>query len=161
MRTSKAKQQSRLKKWAVSASLLALSLLLSACTSAGTGSAEPSKSGGSSSAQSELSAYSKITAEEAKAKLDAGGATVVDVRTAEEYADKHIPGAVLVPVESIGEEPPAALPDKDAVLLVHCRTGVRSRQASEKLAALGYTQVYDFGGIVDWPYETETGEAGT
>lgn len=90
--------------------------------------------------------------------LDEGGVTVVDVRTAEEYAEQHIPGAVLVPNESIGDEPPAKLPDQDAVLLVHCRTGVRSKQASDKLIKLGYTQVYDFGGIVDWPYETESGE---
>ena len=58
----------------------------------------------------------------------------------------------------IGDERPALLPDLDAEILVHCRTGVRSRQAAEKLAALGYTNVYDFGGIVDWPYGTVTGE---
>ena len=104
--------------------------------------------------------YQKITAEEAKKMMDAGGVTVVDVRTAEEYAAAHIPGAVLVPVESIGEAMPEALPDKDAVLLVYCRSGRRSAAASQKLAALGYTAVYDFGGINDWPYETEAGAAG-
>lgn len=101
-------------------------------------------------------AYHKITAEEAKEMIDEGNVTIVDVRTEEEYADKHIPGAILIPNESIGDEPPAELPDKDAVVLLHCRTGIRSKAASEKLIALGYTKVYDFGGIADWPYETES-----
>lgn len=99
-------------------------------------------------------AYHKINADEAKAMIDEGGATIVDVRTEEEYNAAHIPNAILVPNESIGEAAPDALPDKDAVLLIHCRTGVRSKQASDKLVKLGYTKVYDFGGIADWPYET-------
>lgn len=137
--------------------LLALSLIfpLAACS--------PKDGGSSSSASSAPSpsgeAYHKITAEEARKMMEEGGVTIVDVRTTAEYAEKHIPGAILVPVETIGLEPPQALPDKDAVLLVYCRTGVRSRQASDKLVMLGYTNVYDFGGIVDWPYETESGEA--
>lgn len=104
-------------------------------------------------------AYHKITAKEAKEMIDKGNVTIVDVRTQEEYAEKHIPGAILLPNESITKEPPAELPDKDAVLLLHCRTGVRSKEASDKLAALGYTKIYDFGGIVDWPYETESEDA--
>lgn len=142
--------------------LLALAVsclfLLSACASVND---HPASSIAEDSAVEESTpgeAYHQITAEEAKQMLDEGGVTVVDVRTAEEYAEQHIPGAVLVPNESIGDEPPAELPDQDAVLLVHCRTGVRSKQASDKLIKLGYTQVYDFGGIVDWPYETESGE---
>ena len=103
-------------------------------------------------------AYHKITAEEAKKMMDEGGVTIVDVRRADEYAAKHIPGAILVPNESIKEEQPEALPDKDAVLLIHCRTGIRSKDASDKLVAMGYKNVYDFGGINDWTYETETGE---
>ena len=102
-------------------------------------------------------AYRKITAEEAKRMIDAGGVTVVDVRRADEYAQSHIPGALLVPNEEIGANAPEALPDKDAVLLVHCRSGVRSRQAADKLLALGYQNVHDFGGIADWPYETVSG----
>ena len=86
-------------------------------------------------------------------------ALVVDVRTQEDYDAGHIAGAVLVPNETIGDAPPELLPDLDAVLLVHCRTGVRSKQAAEKLLALGYTQVYDFGGIADWPYGTVTEDA--
>lgn len=134
---------------------LSVVLLLGACSSAGSGAAGSAGSGGDSSAGSGGS--HKISAEEAKEMLDQGGATVVDVRTAEEYAEGHIPGAVLVPVDTIGDEPPLALSDKDAVLLVHCRTGVRSKRAANQLVKLGYTQVYDFGGIVDWPYETESG----
>ena len=99
--------------------------------------------------------YHKITAEEAKTMIDNGGVTIVDVRRPDEYAAQHIPGAVNVPNEDINSEPPASLPDLDAVLLVHCRTGIRSKAASDKLIQMGYQNVYDFGGIVDWPYETE------
>ena len=101
-------------------------------------------------------AYHKITAEEAKQMMDEGNATVVDVRTAEEYAAGHIPDSILVPAESIGDTKPVELPDTEAVLLVHCRTGIRSKRASDQLVELGYKHVYDFGGIVDWPYETVT-----
>ena len=100
--------------------------------------------------------YRKITAQEAKAMLDKGDVTVVDVRRSDEYAAGHIPGSILVPNEEIGDTQPEELPDLDAVLLVHCRTGIRSRQASDKLIKLGYTNVYDFGGIADWPYDTVT-----
>lgn len=102
-----------------------------------------------------LEAYHKITAQEAKEMIDNGGVTIVDVRRPDEYSAQHIPGAVNVPNEDIGTQPPAALPDQDAVLLVHCRTGIRSKAASDKLVKMGYQNVYDFGGIVDWPYETE------
>ncbi|WP_082020978.1 rhodanese-like domain-containing protein [Candidatus Soleaferrea massiliensis] len=109
----------------------------------------------SSSASDE--AYHKITAEEAKKMMDEGGVTVVDVRTQQEYEERHIPNAVLVPNETISDTPPQQLQDKDAVLLVYCRTGVRSKQASEKLVSMGYTKVYDMGGIVDWSYDTVSG----
>lgn len=128
----------------------ACALLLAACGAAGAGSA-------SSSAGDETAAR-KITAQEAKELIDAGGVTVVDVRTAEEYAAGHIPDALLVPNETIGDTQPEALPDQDAVLLVYCRSGRRSEDAARKLAALGYKTVYDFGGILDWPYDTVSGE---
>lgn len=80
---------------------------------------------------------------------------ILDVRTQEEYDEEHIKGAVCIPVDSIGEDATSLLPDKNAVLLVYCRSGNRSRQASEKLAALGYTAVYEFGGINTWSGETE------
>lgn len=102
------------------------------------------------------SVYHKISAEEAKVMMDKGGVTVVDVRREDEYAAGHIPGSILVPNEGIRDTQPEELPDLDAVLLVHCRTGVRSKQASDKLLEIGYKNVYDFGGIVDWPYETVT-----
>ena len=136
-------------------------LTLSACSAANGGKETKQDADTSMSVETEdetaAEAYHKITAEEAKKMMDEGGVTVVDVRRADEYADTHIPGAILVPNESIGEEQPELLPDKDAVLLIHCRTGIRSKQASDKLVELGYTNVYDFGGIVDWPYETESG----
>ena len=141
-------------------------LMLAACAPASDGSGSMGGSekesvvGETVSSMKEQREYHKITAEEAKQMIDEGSVTVVDVRTQEEYDAKHIPGAILVPNESIGSEQPEALPDKEAVLLIHCRTGIRSKQASEKLVSLGYTHVYDFGGIESWPYDTvsETGE---
>lgn len=100
--------------------------------------------------------YHKITAEEARQMIDGNDSvTIVDVRTEEEYAAGHIPGAILIPLQTIGEEKPAELPDTDARLIVYCRSGVRSKQASDLLAALGYKNIYDMGGIIDWTYETE------
>ena len=84
------------------------------------------------------------------------GYIILDVRTPEEFAEKHIPGAVNVPNETIGTEEISELPDKDQLILVYCRSGNRSKQASEKLAALGYTNIVEFGGINDWPGETVT-----
>ena len=99
-------------------------------------------------------AYHKISAEEAHEKMMASQeVVVVDVRTREEYDGGHIENAVLVPNESIGSEMPEALPDKEATLLVYCRSGRRSKDAAQKLLALGYQSVYDFGGVIDWPYE--------
>ena len=79
---------------------------------------------------------------------------ILDVRTPEEFSDKHIPGAINVPNETIGTEGIPELPDKDQLILVYCRSGNRSKQASDKLAALGYTNIVEFGGINDWPGET-------
>ncbi len=100
--------------------------------------------------------YHKITAEEAKARMDSGDPVViVDVRTPAEFAESHIPGAINVPNEEILDQMPEALPDKGAELLIYCRSGRRSSDAAHKLVAMGYTKAYDFGGIIDWPYETE------
>lgn len=99
----------------------------------------------------------KIGPEEAKKMLDAGGVILVDVRRADEYITGHIPGALLLPNETILEEAEEKLPDKEAVILIYCRSGNRSAQAAGKLAGLGYRHIYDFGGILDWPYETVTG----
>lgn len=133
---------------ALAAALLGSLLALTGCGAAGGGTA----------ASTAVGEYHKISPREAKERMEAGGATVVDVRTAEEYGESHIPGAVLVPLDTIGSQRPAALPDTGAELLIYCRSGVRSKAAAEQLAALGYQQVYDFGGIIDWPYETVRGE---
>ena len=100
--------------------------------------------------------YHKLTAEEAKARMDSGDSVlIVDVRTLEEFEAGHIPGAINVPNEGILDEMPVELPDKNAETLVYCRSGRRSSDAAHKLVAMGYTAVYDFGGIIDWHYETE------
>ena len=101
--------------------------------------------------------YQQITAEEAKSMMDEQpDAVVLDVREQDEYDAGHIPGAVLLPVGTINEETAAsAIPEKDTVVLVYCRSGNRSKTASQALADLGYTQIYEFGGIKDWPYEVE------
>lgn len=107
--------------------------------------------------QKEEPGYQQITAQEAKAMMDVGaGAIVLDVREQEEYDQGHIPGAVLLPVGEITQESAsAAVPEKDTVVLVYCRSGNRSKAAASELVQLGYTQVYEFGGIQDWPYEIE------
>lgn len=108
--------------------------------------------------QGETVINQKISADEAKMMMDAGGVTVVDVRSAAEYAMGHVPGAALVPLDTLAAQAKTALPDLDATLLVYCRSGNRSGAAAKMLKDLGYTKVYDFGGIMDWPYEVETGE---
>ena len=98
--------------------------------------------------------YRTLTPEEAKARLDSGDPVILlDVRTPEEFGAGHIPGAVGLPNEDIGPDMPVAF-DRDAEVLLYCRTGRRSAEAAEKLAALGYENVGDLGGILSWPYET-------
>ena len=95
--------------------------------------------------------YKQISQDEAMQMMkDESGYLIVDVRTPEEFAEGHIPGAINVPNEEIGTEMPDALPDKDQLLLVYCRRGNRSKEASQKLADMGYTNVYEFGGIETW-----------
>lgn len=89
--------------------------------------------------------------------LDNHEGVLIDVRTPEEYAASHIPGAILIPNETIGDSKPEVLSHLSDSLLVYCRSGRRSKEAAEKLTRLGYTAVYDFGGIVDWPYEVISG----
>ena len=101
--------------------------------------------------------YKKISAADAKARMDSGDELIIlDVRTKEEFDAGHIAGAVLVPNETIVDEQPDLLPDLDVEILVYCRSGNRSAQAAKKLIAMGYTNVADFGGIIDWPYEVVT-----
>ena len=99
--------------------------------------------------------YTQISMEEARSLMEEETDYIIlDVRTEEEFAEKHIPNAVNIPNETIGSEILAELPDKNQLILVYCRSGNRSKQASEKLAALGYTKIYEFGGINDWTGET-------
>ena len=100
--------------------------------------------------------YQQITQEEAKEMMDTQEAIMLDVREQHEYESGHILGAVLLPVGTITEDTAAAvIPEPDSVVLVYCRSGNRSKTASKALADLGYTNVYEFGGINTWPYEIE------
>ena len=99
--------------------------------------------------------YQQISMDEAIAIMESESDYIIlDVRTPEEFADKHIPDAINIPNETIGTEEIPELPDKDQLILVYCRSGNRSKQASDKLVGLGYTNIVEFGGINDWPGET-------
>ena len=100
--------------------------------------------------------YQQITQEEAKQKMDTQEVIILDVREQDEFDVAHIPGAILLPVGSITADSAAAIiPDSDSIVLVYCRSGNRSKNAAKALAKLGYTNVYEFGGIKTWPYEVE------
>ena len=100
--------------------------------------------------------YVNITAEEAKQIMDSEeGYIILDVRTQEEYDEGHIPGAIVISHEEIAEKAEAVLTDKNQLILVYCRSGRRSKIAAEALVELGYTNIKEFGGIIDWPYEVE------
>ena len=148
-----------MKKIIFTSTLLILCFILAAC---GAQKGNSSPNAGAEQGQQEdgvlestQAQYHKIAAEEAKARMDSGDTiTIVDVRTQEEFDEAHIEGATLIPNETIGDKDPQQLEDKDAEILLYCRSGRRSKEAAEKLVALGYTAVYDFGGIIDWPYDT-------
>ena len=98
--------------------------------------------------------YEQITPQEAKAIMDTEqDYVIVDARTTEEFNEGHIENAILIPEYEIRERAEKELPQKDALILVYCRSGRRSKIASEELVRLGYTNVKEFGGIIDWPYE--------
>ena len=100
--------------------------------------------------------YVNITAEEAKRIMDSEeGYIILDVREQDEYDAGHISGAILIPYTQIEAKANEMLPDKDQLILVYCRSGRRSKIAAEALAELGYTNIKEFGGILDWPYEVE------
>ena len=102
--------------------------------------------------------YRQITMDEAVAMMEKEEDYIIlDVRTVAEYNEKHIPGAINIPNEAIGADAIPELPDKDQLILVYCRSGNRSKQASEKLATLGYTNIVVFGGINNWPGKTVSG----
>lgn len=108
------------------------------------------------SEKGEKAMYEQITAEEAKNIMDSGEEYILlDVREQGEFDEAHIAGAILIPYTEIEEKAETMLQDKDKLILLYCRSGRRSKIAAESLAMLGYTNVKEFGGIVDWPYEVE------
>ena len=130
--------------------LAAPALLMSGCAD---GAPQTPEASGSAAAS-----YTQITQQEAARIMEEeSGFVILDVRTREEFAAGHIPGAICVPNESIADVPPAELPDKAQRILVYCRSGRRSKEAAQKLADMGYTAVMEFGGIIDWTGEVTTG----
>ena len=98
--------------------------------------------------------YEQISGAEAKALMDnESGYIIIDARTQEEYDEGHIPGAIMIPEYEIADRAEKELPDKNQLILVYCRSGRRSKIAAEELVKLGYTNVKEFGGIIDWEYE--------
>ena len=125
------------------AAVLLLSIVLVAC---GEGNGLPAEA-----------TYEQITPAEAKALMDSEeGYVILDVRTPEEFAQRHIEGAILIPDYEIGEKAESILSDKNQLILVYCRSGRRSKNAANKLATLGYTNIKEFGGINDWEYGNVT-----
>ena len=122
--------------------LLLTAMLLTACGQANTNNQE--------------TVYMNITAQEAKQIMDTEeGYVILDTRTQAEFDEGHIPGAIVISHDEIEEKAEQLLPDKDQLLLVYCRSGRRSKLAAEALVKLGYTNIKEFGGIIDWPYEVE------
>ena len=108
------------------------------------------------SEKGEKAMYEQITAEEAKKIMDSGEEHIIlDTREQDEFDEGHIPGAILIPYTEVENKAEEMLPDKDKLILVYCRSGRRSKIAAESLSKLGYTNVKEFGGIIDWPYEVE------
>ena len=132
--------------------LLLACLMLTACTQ------KPQEEPMKQPTDQTQSAYVNISAEEAKRIMDSQtGYVILDVRTQEEFEEKHIPGAILIPYDEIEEKASAMLQDKNQLFLVYCRSGRRSKIAAEALEDMGYTNIKEFGGINDWPYETVGG----
>ena len=100
--------------------------------------------------------YTQISQEEAKKMMEVDdGHIILDVRRFDEFDEGHIPGAICIPNESIIDERPEELPDVNQIILVYCRSGRRSKEAAQKLFDMGYVNVYEFGGIIDWTGEVE------
>lgn len=134
--------KSELMRKVVTVLCILLSILLSGCADSAKG-----------------ETYMQISMDEAMEMMETEEDYIIlDVRTMEEYKEGHIPEAICVPNETIGENEIEELPDKEQMILVYCRSGNRSKQAAAKLAEQGYTQIYEFGGIIDWPGEVVAGE---
>ena len=124
--------------------LLMMTLLLTGCSAP--------------SSAPKANTYRQLTMQEAVEMMEKGeNYIILDVRTHQEFAAGHIPGAIVIPNETIGTEEIPQLPDKNQLIMVYCRSGNRSKQASDKLAKLGYTNIVEFGGINSWPGETVSG----
>ena len=129
-------------------------VLLAAAAVTAFGCGQSSAATGSDGGQT---AFRRVTGDEAQKMMESEtGYLIVDVRTPQEYAEGHIPHAINVPLDTIGTNPPAELPDKAQMIFVYCRSGKRSHDAAQKLAAMGYGNIVDFGGIMDWPGEVVT-----
>lgn len=116
---------------------------------------------GCGTSENDSNIYRQISTEEAVTMMaEERDYTILDVRTQEEYEEAHIPGAICIPNETIGAEDIPELPDKEQLILVYCRSGNRSKQASEKLGKQGYTNIVEFGGINSWTGETVSGSEG-
>ena len=114
---------------------------------------------GCAGAGNQTNSYRQISMDEAVAMMEQeSGYVILDVRTPAEFAEKHIPNAINVPNETIGTDEISQLPNKDQLIMVYCRSGRRSKEAAEKLVKLGYTNIVEFGGILDWKGETVSGE---
>ena len=139
--------------------LLLMMLIITMVTSCGTDKGMESEKGTTETLPIETekkAKYISISAEQAKHLMDTEkGYVILDVRTEEEYNESHIPDAILIPDYEIMAKAEQVLTDKEQLILVYCRSGRRSKNASQALAELGYTNVKEFGGIIDWPYETE------
>ena len=137
-------------------SLLLLTLLFSGCVSYHNSSLENSEPETNLDTSSSVKAYRQITMKEAVDIMEQeSNYIILDVRRPDEFAEGHIPGAINIPNETIGTEELKKLPDKAQLILVYCRSGRRSKEAAEKLVKLGYTNVVEFGGILDWKGELE------
>ena len=124
-------------------SILLSAMMLTGCTSGG----------------NSASTYRQISMDEAVTVMaEKTNYIILDVRRPDEFAAGHIPNAINVPNESIGTSEIAELPDKNQLIMVYCRSGRRSKEAAEKLVKLGYTNIVEFGGILDWKGETVTGQ---
>ena len=128
-----------MKKWIL---VLLAAVLFSAC--------------GHNTQKEQEKVYMNITAQQAKEIMDTQeGYIILDTRTQEEYDTGHIPGAIVLPHDEVLKKAETVLPDKSQLILVYCRSGRRSKLAAEDLVKLGYTNIREFGGIIDWPYEVE------
>ena len=107
--------------------------------------------GGATQAQPGQATYRHISSDETRKLMETEESyIIVDVRTQKEFAEGHIPNAICIPNEAIAHEPPALLPDKNQIILVYCRSGRRSKEAAQNLTNMGYTNIIEFGGIIDW-----------